>query len=289
MNGLSPRLKADLSMLFVAFIWGTTFVIVKNALLEIGPFLYLGLRFLLAFAVLALLSPQNIGKVNRHSLTTGMIMGLVLLFGYAFQTVGLQYTTSSNAGFITGVSVVLVPIIYYSLRRRLPPTGTIFAVVSVTIGLYLLSVPNGLSSMAYGDLLILVCALCFAIHIVLVDLYSHLYNAIAITGIQILFVGLVCLGIGLLIEPWPAKFSFSLIVAIIVTAVFATALAFLIQNALQKYSTPTRFAIVLTAEPVFAALAGYWCAGEMFSTKALIGASLILGSMIISILSRRLA
>ncbi len=289
MNGLSPRLKADLSMLFVAFIWGTTFVIVKNALLEIGPFLYLGLRFLLAFAVLALLSPQNIGKVNRHSLTTGMIMGLVLLFGYAFQTVGLQYTTSSNAGFITGVSVVLVPIIYYSLRRRLPPNGTIFAVVSVTIGLYLLSVPNGLSSMAYGDLLILVCALCFAIHIVLVDLYSHLYNAIAITGIQILFVGLVCLGIGLLIEPWPAKFSVSLIVAIIVTAVFATALAFLIQNALQKYSTPTRFAIVLTAEPVFAALAGYWCAGEMFSTKALIGASLILGSMIISILSRRLA
>lgn len=289
MNGLSPRLKADLSMLFVAFIWGTTFVIVKNALLEIGPFLYLGLRFLLAFAVLALLSPQNIGKVNRNSLVTGMIMGLVLLFGYAFQTVGLQYTTSSNAGFITGVSVVLVPIIYYSLRRRLPPTGTIFAVVSVTIGLYLLSVPNGLSSMAYGDLLILVCALCFAIHIVLVDLYSHLYNAIAITGIQILFVGLVCLGIGLLIEPWPAKFSVSLIVAIIVTAVFATALAFLIQNALQKYSTPTRFAIVLTAEPVFAALAGYWCAGEMFSTKALIGASLILGSMIISILSRRLA
>lgn len=289
MNGLSPRLKADLSMLFVAFIWGTTFVIVKNALLEIGPFLYLGLRFLLAFAVLALLSPQNIGKVNRNSLVTGMIMGLVLLFGYAFQTVGLQYTTSSNAGFITGVSVVLVPIIYYSLRRRLPPNGTIFAVVSVTIGLYLLSVPNGLSSMAYGDLLILVCALCFAIHIVLVDLYSHLYNAIAITGIQILFVGLVCLGIGLLIEPWPAKFSVSLIVAIIVTAVFATALAFLIQNALQKYSTPTRFAIVLTAEPVFAALAGYWCAGEMFSTKALIGASLILGSMIISILSRRLA
>lgn len=141
MNGLSPRLKADLSMLFVAFIWGTTFVIVKNALLEIGPFLYLGLRFLLAFAVLALLSPQNIGKVNRHSLTTGMIMGLVLLFGYAFQTVGLQYTTSSNAGFITGVSVVLVPIIYYSLRRRLPPNGTIFAVVSVTIGLYLLQYP----------------------------------------------------------------------------------------------------------------------------------------------------
>jgi len=76
--------------------------------------------------------------------------------------------------------------------------------------------------------------------------------------------------------------------AVIVTAVFATALAFLLQNALQKYSTPTRFAIVLTAEPVFAALAGYWCAGEIFSTKALIGASLILGSMIISILSRRL-
>ncbi|MDD3852267.1 MAG: DMT family transporter [Syntrophomonadaceae bacterium] len=289
MSGLSPRLKADLSMLLVAFIWGTTFVIVKNALLEIGPFLYLGLRFLLAFAVLASLSPQNIGKVNRNGLATGMLMGLVLLFGYAFQTVGLQYTTSSNAGFVTGVSVVLVPIIYFSLHRRLPPPGTIVAVVSVTIGLYMLSVPDGLSSIAYGDLLILVCALCFAIHIVLVDSYSYLYNAIAITGIQILFVGLICLGIGLAIEPWPANFSVSLIAAIIITAVFATALAFLLQNALQKYSTPTRFAIVLTAEPVFAALAGFWFAGEMFSTKALIGASLILGSMIISIMSRRLA
>ena len=289
MSSLSPRLKADLSMLLVAFIWGTTFVIVKNALLEIGPFLYLGLRFLLAFVVLALLSPQNIGKVNRNSLATGILMGLVLLFGYAFQTVGLQYTTSSNAGFITGVSVVLVPIIYYSLRRRLPPPGTILAVVSVTIGLYLLSVTDGLSSMAYGDLLVLVCALCFAIHIVLVDSYSHLYNAVATTGVQIIFVGLVCLGIGLVIEPWPTNFSVSLIVAIIVTAVFATAIAFLLQNALQKYSTPTRFAIVLTAEPVFAALAGYWWAGEIFSTRALIGASLILGSMIISILSRRLA
>jgi len=133
MSNLSPRLKADLSMLFVAFVWGTTFVIVKNALLEIGPFLYLGLRFLLAFIILGLLSPQNIGKINRHSLATGMIMGLVLLFGYAFQTIGLQYTTSSNAGFITGVSVVLVPIIYYSLRRRLPPPGTILAVAGVLL------------------------------------------------------------------------------------------------------------------------------------------------------------
>jgi len=104
--------------------------------------------------------------------------------------------------------------------------------------------------------------------------------------VQILFVGVVCMTIGLCTETWPARFTPNAVGAILITAILATSLAFLLQNALQKYSTPTRFAVVLTMEPVFAALAGYFAANELFSNRALIGAACILCAMLISVLVR---
>src|SRR5665647_374134 len=282
------RSRADLCMILVACIWGTTFVIVKNALADIGPFLFLGIRFILAFLVLASLSYKDIIKIRRSTLGSGVLLGFFLFIGYVFQTLGLQYTTSSNAGFITGVSVVLVPIIYSLLHKKKPSFITTITVIIAALGLYLISVPLGSFTLTYGDLLVLVCAFGFAFHIIYVDRYSHQHNALAITGVQILFVGLLCMAIGLIIEPIPARITFNAMFAIIVTAVFATAMAFLLQNYLQKYSTPTRFAIVLTTEPVFAALAGYWWAGEHLTRLGLIGATLILLAMLLSILLKGL-
>lgn len=287
MSNFSQRTQAELAILLVAVIWGVTFVVVKEALADIGPFLFLALRFIIAFLVLALLSFHNIRQIRRTTVFAGCLLGFFLFIGYIFQTVGLKYTTSSNAGFITGVSVVLVPIIYSIVNRIWPSLKTVFTVILAVTGLFLMSVPDNSFSLAYGDLLVLVCAFGFALHIVFVDRYSHYHNPVAITGVQILFVGLVCLVMGLFIEPIPSSLSANTIVAIFITAVFATALAFLIQNALQKYSTPSRFAIVLATEPVFAALAGYLWANEVFSLRTLLGAGLILLSMLISILVRR--
>ncbi|MGI6453935.1 MAG: DMT family transporter [Syntrophomonadaceae bacterium] len=287
MLSISKRTQAELSMLFVGFVWGTTFVVVKNALVNIGPFLFLGLRFIIAFLFLALLSFNSIKKVDRNTVLCGCLLGFFLFLGYSFQTVGLQYTTSSNAGFITGLSVILVPLIYSILHRALPPLSSILTALMATVGLYLMSVASYSIKLAYGDFLILLCAFGFAWHIVLVDLYSYRFNAIAITGMQVLFVGVLCIIIGLLVEPWPQKFTLDLWGAVIVTAFFATALAFLLQNALQKYSTPTRFAVILTSEPVFAAVAGNLWADEILSPRALVGASLILIAMLIAILTQK--
>ena len=287
MEKFSMRTKSDVIMLFVACIWGTTFVIVKNALADIGPFLFLGMRFLLAFVVLAALSYQNLIKIRRHTLSVGCLLGLFLFIGYVFQTLGLKFTSSSNAGFITGVSVVLVPIMYALLHRKRPSLVTTITVVLAAIGMYLLSIPAGSFTLSYGDFLVLIGAFGFALHILYVDRYSHQHNAMAVTGIQLLFVGLICMFIGCMTEPWPQRLTFNALSAIIVTAVFATALAFLLQNYLQKYSTPTRFAIVLTTEPVFAALAGYMWAGEHLSRQGFIGAALILLAMLLSILLRK--
>ncbi len=287
MSNFSQRSQAELAILLVAIIWGITFVVVKEALSDIGPFLFLAIRFIIAFFVLALLSFHNIRQIRKTTVLAGCLLGFFLFIGYIFQTVGLKYTTSSHAGFITGVSVVLVPIIYAIINRTWPTLKTAFTVMLAITGLFFMSVPDNSFTLAYGDFLVLICAFGFALHIVFVDRYSHKHNPVAITGVQILFVGLVCLVMGLFIEPIPRSLSANTIVAIFITAVFATALAFLIQNALQKYSTPSRFAIVLTTEPVFAALAGYLWANEVFSIRTLIGAGLILLSMLISILVRK--
>jgi len=283
----SSRTKAEMCMLVVAFIWGTTFVVVKNALADIGPFLFVGIRFSLAFLVLAAVSYRDIIKVRLSTLWAGGLLGIFLFIGYVFQTLGLKYTTSSNAAFITGVSVVLVPIMYSLLHKKRPSLITTSTVFIATVGLYLISVPVGSFTLTYGDSLVLISALGFALHIIYVDYYSHKHNAIAITGIQVLFVGIFCVAIGSLTEPIPNRISFNAMFAIIVTAVLATALAFLLQNYLQKYSTPTRFAIVLTTEPIFAALAGYLWAGEHLSRPGLVGAALILMAMLLSILFKK--
>jgi drug/metabolite transporter (DMT)-like permease len=280
--GKISRAWADLSMVFVACIWGVTFVIVKNALADIGPFLFVGLRFLLAFLLLAALSYKDIPKIRFSTLTTGSLLGFFLCIGYSFQTLGLKYTTSSNAGFITGVSVVLVPVIYALINKKKPGLITSLTVIMAAMGLFFISFPSGSFNLNYGDMLVLICAFGFAMHIITVDLYSHKHSAVAITAVQILFVGLVCFIIGLIVEPIPPFLSSNALSAIIITAVFATALAFLVQNYMQRFSTPTRFAVVLTTEPVFAALAGYWWAGEHLGPLGLIGAGLILLAMLIS-------
>lgn len=284
MTGRISRTWADLSMVLVAGIWGATFVIVKNALADIGPFLFVGIRFLLAFLVLLTFSHRDILKVRFSTLTTGSLLGFFLCIGYSFQTMGLRYTSSSNAGFITGVSVVLVPIIYALMNKEKPGLITNLTVITAALGLFFISVPPGSFTLSYGDFLVLIGAFGFAFHIIYVDLYSHKFSAIAITAVQIFFVGLACTIIGLIVEPIPPYLSCNALWAIVITAVFATALAFLLQNYMQKFSTPTRFAVVLTAEPVFAALAGYFWAGEHLGRLGLIGAGMILVAMLISTL-----
>lgn len=287
MSKMSKRSKAELSMVIVACIWGATFVLVKNALNDIGPFLFLGLRFILAFFILVALAWSSFKKTRLATVGYGCLLGFFLFIGYVFQTVGLKYTSSSHAGFITGISVVLVPIIYAFMHRRLPELRVIITVVLAAAGLFLLSIQDDSFRLSFGDLLVLICAFGFAFHIVFVDRYSFRHNAVAITAIQILFVGVLSLAIGLIADPWPGILSARLIGALLITSVFATSLAFLLQNAMQKYSTPTRFAIVLATEPVFAALAGAIWAGERLSQRGLIGAALILVSMLISILTRK--
>lgn len=203
MSSFGTRTQAELAILLVAAIWGATFVVVKEALADIGPFLFLGIRFIIAFLVLVLLSFRDIKQIKASTLSEGSLLGFFLFIGYVFQTMGLKYTSASNAGFITSVSVVLVPIIYAVINLKRPSFITIFTALTAAIGLFLMAVKAGSFTLAYGDILVLVCAFGFAFHVVFVARLSHQHNPVAITGVQILFVGVVCFIAGVFAEPLP--------------------------------------------------------------------------------------
>ncbi|WP_017755427.1 DMT family transporter [Calidifontibacillus oryziterrae] len=290
------QLFADLSLLFVAFIWGATFVLVQNAVALLEPFTFNAVRFGLAaiFLIIWLLVVKRglLKHMSKKLFIAGFIIGTWLAVAYALQTFGLLYTTSSKAGFITGLSVVLVPLFSFLFLKQAPKRFAIFGVAIATIGLYLLTLGDSLS-LNSGDILVFFCAISFATHIILTGKYTVLYSTLLLTIIQILTVSILS-GVGaLLFEDWQRAFdpsvigSFNVAFALVICSFFATAIAFLAQTNFQKHTTPTRVALIFAMEPVFAAITAFFWANERLGTKALIGCLLIFIGMILAELPQK--
>jgi len=261
----SARL-ADVSLLFVALVWGATFVIVQNAIAFLQPLIFNGIRFFLAalflFVWLLLFKPSQLKQLNIHCLKSGISLGLCLFIGYAFQTIGLVYTTSSKAGFITGLSVVLVPLFLYLFLKQALLVNHIIGVAIATIGLYLLTMSNTFS-INIGDFFVFICAIGFAFQIILTGKYSKEHPTLLLTIVQLLTVSVLGIMGSILFENPKANFKIDIllhhevIIALLITSILATALAFIIQTSLQKYTNSTRVALIFATEPVFAAATAY--------------------------------
>jgi drug/metabolite transporter (DMT)-like permease len=280
---------ADISLLFVTFIWGTTFVLVQNAISLLEPFSFNGIRFLAAAVMLLvwlfLLERKQLALLNLKMLASGVFIGFWLFLGYATQTIGLLYTTTSKAGFITGLSVIFVPLFSMFLLKLFPSRNAVIGVSIATIGLFLLTMTD-VSSLNIGDGLVFICAISFALQIIFTGKFSSKYPTLLLTVIQISTVAVLSILSAVIFEDWRKSFneeillSQDVIVALIITSVLATALAFLIQTNFQKYTTATRVALIFAMEPVFAAIAGYYWADERLSVSALFGCLLIFAGMI---------
>ncbi len=281
MKKIPVRWRAEIYLLLIAFIWGTTFILTKGALGFVGPYTFLAIRFILASVFLALISYQSLYRITWAEIKAGLALGLFLTVGFVFQTVGLQYTSASNAAFITGLSVVIVPIIISIYTTSLPTWGTTCGITLATIGLFLLSITDAFR-VSYGDILVLGAAFGFANHIVVVDRYSLRFNAYNLALVQVFVVGLVCMLVAIFQEPWPPLINAPVMEALVVTVVFGTALAYLVQNAMQRYTTPTRTAIIFITEPIFGAAFAHFWAGEVLSSRALIGCALIISGMLLT-------
>lgn len=257
---------ADLSLLIVAFIWGATFVVVQNAISILPPFSFNVFRFSVAsvilFAWVIFVHKELLKLMNKKLFFSGMFLGFWLFFGYATQTVGLLYTTSSRAGFITGLSVVLVPVFAFLIfKQKLTKNATI-GVLIATVGLYFLTMTD-FSSINKGDMLVFFGAISFAMHIVMMDKYAKQFPALLLTAIQLFTVAFFSLFSSFIFEDWKniftdeVLFHWKIITSILITAVLATSFAFFAQTYFQQFTSPTRVALIFATEPVFAAITAY--------------------------------
>lgn len=276
-----PRWQADLALGIIALIWGSTFVLVKSALDTVGPLTFVGFRFALAAAFLALLFRGRARRLSRADLLAGGLMGLWLALGYIFQTIGLQTTTSAKAGFITGLSVVFVPALATILLRRPPGRWAVAGIAAATAGLALLTL-NADLSVQRGDLWVLACAVAFALHIVTVARYSPQHDAVRLALVQIALVGALAIGAALAFETPRLDLPAGTWAAMAFTGLIATALVFSAQVYVQRFTTPTHTALLFSLEPVFAALFGWWWAQERLGAQEFAGCGLILLGMIIA-------
>lgn len=279
---MSRKQKADLSLVLVTIGWGASFILAKQALVELEVFNFLAIRFLLAFAISMLFFIKPMLRMNRETLTYGLGLGVVLFLAFSIQTLGLSYTSVSNSAFITGLSVVMVPLMTAAMEKRRPEVKVLIGSITAVLGLGLLTMTGSAIHFNIGDVLTLVGALFFATHIIGVGMAPKKAAAIPMALLQIGTVGVLSLITSLVVEKPSLSMSFDTGLAVLVLALVCTAGAYIVQNVAQKYTTATRTALIYAMEPVFAAASGFVLLGEVLAPIALVGAGLILTGTLLS-------
>jgi drug/metabolite transporter (DMT)-like permease len=276
---LSTRTKAELLLVVATFFWGATFVIVKGALADASPLVFIALRFLLAGLLMWLVMAR--GRIERRAVLPSLLLGMLLFAGFAFQTWGLLYTTPSRSAFVTGFSVIMVPLVSLFSGYRLG-RGNAAAGALGLAGLYFLVLPSGIGAVNRGDLLTLFAAISFAFHIVLLGTWSRRISFMQLAPGQILVVGAIAILAAPFAPATALHWTGGLVFAVVVTAVFATAFAFSAQVWAQQFTPPAHTALIFALEPVFALLTSLIVTGEHLGGKEIVGFILILAGMIVS-------
>jgi drug/metabolite transporter (DMT)-like permease len=272
---------ALLALVAVTAVWGLTFVQVKDAV-ELYPlFAFLAVRFAIASATLVPFAHRPLRALPRRGWVAGTALGLLLAAGYALQTAGLERTTVSNAGFVTGLYVVFTPLAAVALFRIRIPVIVWAGVGLATLGLALLSGFGG-GGDALGDLLVLLGSAAYSLQIALMERYAPRYDPMAFTFVEMLaaFAGFAVVAVGLGQVEVPR--GWVVWGALLVTGVFASALGFLVQTWAQRRTSATRTALAFAMEPVWAALFGFWLAGDRLGGLAWMGAALIMGGIVVA-------
>lgn len=281
---MSRSLKAHILLVLVTVVWGTTFVVIKNALADISPLLFNAVRITLAAVCLAVVFRKNLASLTAASLRAGVVVGIFLWVGFEFQTVGLKLTTPSKSAFVTGLSVVLVPVFLAIGWRRRVNRWTALGVGAAFLGLYLLTVPNShsLAGINHGDLLTLGCAVGFALQIITMGHATVKYSFQQIAAVEaIVCAALMFLTVPVLERSY-AVWSPTVLWAIAITGLLGTGAAFVIQAWAQQFTPPAHTALIFIMEPVFAWITSFVVLHEHLGGRAITGAGLILSGVLIS-------
>lgn len=278
------RTRAELAIVTVAFIWGATFVVVKSALADASTLVFLALRFTLAAVVLFALFRLRRGALEGFSgqWRGGLLCGVFLFIGYGLQTAGLMTTAASKSAFLTGLFVVLVPLLSSALKRRAPSPAELAGALLAVGGTALLTLEQAAGfRLSVGDLLTIGCAFAFSAHMLAVERFSSAQSHQALTLWQILLVGALSAAGCWWIEPPRLTATPRLAFALLVTALLATALSFSLYTWAQARTSATRASLIFALEPVFAALTAWLWSRESWTLRSLSGAALILAAIVL--------
>jgi drug/metabolite transporter (DMT)-like permease len=268
---------APWALLAVAARWGISFVWMKEILDQQDVYSFLVSRFTVAALVMLVVNPRFLKKLNRKIAAKGALIGTALGLGYIFQTLGLERTTPAITGFITGLYVVLTPLIGALILKEKLTIQAWFYIALATVGLGVLSISG--FSIGTGELFVLISAFLFAAHILLLSRWSKDFDAYTLTFVQLLTCAIVS-GIPASINGFVAPPDFQVWAVVIFTAVFATFFAFVIQTWAQARISATKVAVILTMEVVFAALFSVALGAEPLTLRILLGGSMVLVAMI---------
>src|SRR6185437_925179 len=293
-----PRWQADLALAFVALLWGGTFVVVKSVLSDISTIYFLAIRFWVASLCMALLFIKPFRAAGAKAVWSGLrggaVAGLFLWSGYILQTYGLKYTSAGKSGFITGLYIVLVPLIGASVYRKWPHISEIIGILIATAGMGLMLAPGEsgfafnmrqfrLDQFNFGDLLTIACAVAFAGQLVVLGYYARRERFEAVALGQILCAAVLST-VALSAEPPRVSWSPGVVFALALTGIFATAIAVAIQTWGQQYTSATRTALIFALEPVFALVTAVTFGGEWLTAGAVVGGLLILAGILLVVL-----
>ncbi|MEX1138630.1 MAG: DMT family transporter [Bacteroidota bacterium] len=281
---MKSRTKAELLLLSCTLIWGGTFTVTKTGLEDVSPILFVAIRFVIATLLFFPFVARGLRDMTSATIRGGAIIGVLLLVGFIAQTIGLQYTSASKSGFITGLLVVFTPLFQIIFSRQLPKAGNLIGVVLVTGGLYLLTSPEG-SEFNVGDLLTLVCAAVFGLYIVFLDIYTREGDVKQIAFLQFAVTAAGAIIGALVFEEMVFRRSGDLLWGIAYLSLLATLYTLTVQTKYQKETTPTRAAIIFSVEPVFAAVIAYFVLGETIGLLGVVGGGIIVLGLLVSELS----
>ncbi len=277
------ELRADFLLLTVAIAWGVTFLMVQDAIKTVPVYAFLFWRFAIATLFMTIIAYKFYKELSFKSIIYGIILGIFLFFGFATQTFGLAYTKSSIIAFLTGLNVIIVPFIVYVIFKQHVRHMVFFSSIIAVFGLYMLTM-SGTLTLGFGEILGLICATFFALQIAFTDIYSKKVNVFILVLFQFLTVTILSLIFSLSLDDvtFNINLDYTFLKAVIITSVFATVYAFLIQTYMQQFTSPTKTAVIFAMEPVSAGLYGYFVGNEILSTTQTYGAVLIVFAIILA-------
>lgn len=273
--------KAELLMMSVALVWGSSYLLMKVGLGGIGPFSLIALRFIMAFLGVTLIFRRHIRHLTRAVLLKGISVGLLLFMVFTGMVCGVNHTTASNAGFLTSTSVVFVPILQSFLKRKLPEKSIMVSILCVVAGLFLLTAKDGIAA-DLGAAYCLMGALFYAVYILVLDKVGKNEDIYMLSMVQLGTVA--ALGILAMIcfekpelPETPVQWA-----AVVCLGLVCSAYGFVAQPIAQCYTTPEKIGLIFSLEPVFSAILSFLFLGEILGAKGYLGAGLIFAGVVLS-------